>query len=64
MTVAELIEELKSYDSTVEVVTSDGYGSIDPLLKVSIERINDRDDIVTVDFLDSHQECVVLGWNH
>jgi hypothetical protein len=64
MTVAELIEELKSYDSTVEVVTLDGHGSINPILKVPIERINDRDDIVTVDFLDSQQECVVLGWNH
>jgi hypothetical protein len=64
MTIAELIEELKSYDSGMEIVTSDGYGSIDPILKVSIERINDRDDIVTVDFFDSQQECVVLGWNH
>jgi hypothetical protein len=29
MTVNELIEELKSYDLEMEVVTSDGYGSID-----------------------------------
>jgi hypothetical protein len=65
MTIKELMEELKEHDETLEVVTCDGYGSVDAILKVSIERINDRDDIVSSDsfFADEDETVVVIGWN-
>ena len=64
MTIKELIDELSRYDGDTEVVTSDGYGSVDCILKVSSELVNDRDDIVTVDWLDPTQRVIVIGWNH
>jgi hypothetical protein len=64
MTIKELIDELSKYDSDTEVVTSDGYGSVDCILKVSSELVNDRDNIVTVDWLDPAQRVIVIGWNH
>jgi hypothetical protein len=64
MTVKQLIDELSKYDGDTEVVTSDGYGGIDPIFKVSSELVNDWDDIVPVDWLDSSQRVIVIGWNH
>jgi hypothetical protein len=64
MTVKQLIEKLSEYDGDIEVVTSDGYGGVDPVFKVSSELINDRDDIVQIDWLDQSQRVVIIGWNH
>ena len=64
MTVKELIEILSEYDGDIEVVTSDGYGGVDPIFKVSSELINDRDDIVQINWLDQSQRVVIIGWNH
>jgi hypothetical protein len=66
MTVAELIDELEKYEKTLEVVTCDGYGSVDEILKVSVEKVNDRDDIVPSDSFtcDEDKAVLVIGWNH
>lgn len=63
MTIKQLIDELSNYDSDIEVVTSDGYGGIDPIFKVSSELVNDR-VCLPVDWLDSSQRVIVIGWNH
>lgn len=64
MIIKELIDELSKYDSSIEVVVSDGYGTIDPILKISVEKVNNCDDIVSVYWLDDVTNVLVLGWNH
>jgi hypothetical protein len=66
MTVAELIDELEKYEKTLEVVTCDGYGSVDEILKVSVEKVSDRDDIVSSDSFTCEEDkaVLVIGWNH
>jgi hypothetical protein len=63
MIVSELIKELQDFDPEMEVGTCDGFGSIDPILIVSIKNIGDRDDIVS-DPSNAVSQCVVLGWNY
>lgn len=62
MTVEELISELKKYNKDLEVVTCDGHGSVDTILKVSVEKINDRDDIISSDpfFCDEDDSVLVI----
>jgi hypothetical protein len=65
MNIKELIDELEKYDKSMEVVTCDGYGSVDAILLVSVERVDDRNDILSSDSLgrDKFEPVLVLGWN-
>jgi hypothetical protein len=63
MTIKELIKELEEYDESLETATCDGYGSVDAILKVSVEKVNDRDDIVEPGYTGEATDVMGLGWN-
>jgi hypothetical protein len=63
MTIEELIRELQKYDKSLEIVTCDGYGSVDAILQVSIRKIDNTNNIVEPGYAGEATDAMVLGWN-
>ncbi len=63
MTIQELIDELKKYDPTMEVVTADGYNGTDVILEVLVKDIDLDDGYILYNETKGSQKMLVLGWN-
>jgi hypothetical protein len=63
MVVQELINELKKYDPAMEVVTHDGYGSVDPIWEIMAKDVCPDDGDILNNEIGASEKMLVLGWN-